>query len=258
MRLTVLGGSAAGPNAGQGCSGYLVEDGRTKLVLDLGPGTLPELRRHTDYRTLDGIVISHLHLDHVLDLLALRFTVAYNPHPIPRPIPLWLPPDGTRVLDKAGEAFSGSEPAERFFSDHFEIAEYDPNAELSVAGTVVTFAPTEHFVPCWAIRVDAAMASGSLVYTADTGPSADLTRFADKSSVLIAEATEPHPAWADPDARGHMTAVEAANLATRARVDHLVLTHLWEEHDVSDALRQAASAFPGPIEVARPALRLTW
>jgi ribonuclease BN (tRNA processing enzyme) len=44
MELTILGGSAAGPNPGQGCSGYLVESGTTRVVVDLGPGTFPELR----------------------------------------------------------------------------------------------------------------------------------------------------------------------------------------------------------------------
>ncbi|HEX7104031.1 MAG TPA: hypothetical protein VF201_15410, partial [Nitrolancea sp.] len=41
--VIVLGGASAAPNPGQGCSGYLVQLGETRIVLDLGPGTLPEL-----------------------------------------------------------------------------------------------------------------------------------------------------------------------------------------------------------------------
>ena len=33
-------GSAAGPNPGQGCSGYLVESGTTQVVIDLGSGNV--------------------------------------------------------------------------------------------------------------------------------------------------------------------------------------------------------------------------
>ena len=69
MKLTVLGGSAASPNVGMGCAGVLLQTDRTRLVLDLGPGTLQELRRHTDFRTLDAVIVSHMHVDHVLDLL---------------------------------------------------------------------------------------------------------------------------------------------------------------------------------------------
>src|SRR5688572_27843045 len=119
MRLTILGGSAAGPNTGQGCSGLLVETATSRLVIDLGPGTLPELRRHADFRTLTGIVVSHLHLDHVLDLLALRFALAYNPVPPPGPIPLWLPPGGRDFFRRVAEAFADSDAAPAFFSDVF-------------------------------------------------------------------------------------------------------------------------------------------
>lgn len=258
MRLTVLGGSAAGPNTGQGCSGYLVESGETRIVLDLGPGTLPELRRHADFRTLDGIVVSHAHLDHVLDLLALRFALAYNPRPAPARIPLWLPPGGGAVLAKAAEAFAAPGEASRFFADRFDIAEYDPARALAVADLTVRFAPTAHFVPCWAIRVESPDADGPLVYTADTGPAADLAPFAGGAAVLVAEASEPHPSPNPPADRGHMTAVEAADLARRADAATLVLTHLWEEHAASAPRDQAATVFSGRIEIARPGLRLTW
>ncbi len=109
MRLTVLGGSAAGPNVGQGCSGYLLDVGSTRLVLDLGPGTLPELRRFADFRTLAGLVVSHLHVDHVLDLVALRFALAYNPVRPPGRLPLWLPPGGQDFL--GGVAAALAEPS---------------------------------------------------------------------------------------------------------------------------------------------------
>ena len=65
MKLTVLGGSAAGGNTGIGCSGLLVQEADTSLVIDLGPGTLLELRKHVDYRVISAIIISHYHLDHI-------------------------------------------------------------------------------------------------------------------------------------------------------------------------------------------------
>lgn len=88
MRLTVLGGSAAGPNPGQGCSGDLVQSGPTGVVLDPGPGTLPELQKHVDYREIDAVVLTHLHADHWLDVVAPRFALTYNPIPARRTVPL--------------------------------------------------------------------------------------------------------------------------------------------------------------------------
>ncbi len=183
--LTVLGGSAASVGTGQGCSGYLVSDDDTRIVLDLGPGTLPELRRHADFRTLDGIVVSHVHLDHVLDLLALRFALAYNPIPAPIPIPLWLPPGGAAVLRQIGEAFAEASRTD-FFAPMFFLAEFDPNDVIEMGNLSVRFARTVHPLPCWAMRIAArSQPDRDLVYTADTGPAADLAVFGAGAAVVI-------------------------------------------------------------------------
>ena len=152
MRLTVLGGSAASPNAGMGCAGLLVQTDRTRLVLDLGPGTLQELRRHTDFRTLDAVIVSHMHVDHVLDLLALRHALAYNPLPAPAPVPIWLPPGGSELLTQATAPFDACDEPGRFAAT-VKVAEYDPARPLPVGDVIVTFAPATHYIPAWAIRV---------------------------------------------------------------------------------------------------------
>src|SRR5215213_1671056 len=104
MELTILGGSAAGPNPGQACSGYLVEGGTTRVVVDLGPGTFPELRGHVDYRLPDGLMLSHGHLDHFLDIFTLRYALAYDPVAADRRLPRGLPPVRLALLDKLAQA----------------------------------------------------------------------------------------------------------------------------------------------------------
>lgn len=258
MKLTVLGGSAAGPNTGQGCSGYLISEDETRLVLDLGPGTLPELRKHTDFRTLDGIVVSHMHLDHVLDLLALRFALAYNPIPAPMPIPLWLPPGGFDVFRQAGAAFAAAGGESRFFSPMFSIAEYDPEGVIAIGRFSIRFAKTVHPLPCWAMRVASSASDRDLIYTADTGPATDLAGFGSGAAVLLSEATLIRPGNEPPEDRGHLTAQEAGDLATRMGVETLVLTHIWEESGRDIAKREAATAFTGSIHAASPGLELSW
>ena len=44
MKLTVVGCSPAWPNPGGAQSGYLLEGGSGRLLLDCGPGVLPALR----------------------------------------------------------------------------------------------------------------------------------------------------------------------------------------------------------------------
>lgn len=258
MRLTTLGGSAAGIGTRQGCSSYLVRSDTTAIVLDMGPGTLAELRAHTDYRTLDGIVISHLHVDHILDLVELRFTLAYNPQPAERPLPLYLPPDGISTLRRIAQAFESPESGLEWFTGVFDVHEYDPNGLVDIGDLTCSFAETVHFVPCWAIRVIAPGDAGDLFYTADTGPAADLAPAARGASVVVAEAahkTAPHMPW---EQRGHLTPAEAATLARDAGAETLVLTHIWEEHGPDELMRRAAETFPGTLLRATPGMEVTW
>ncbi|MDQ3693641.1 MAG: MBL fold metallo-hydrolase [Chloroflexota bacterium] len=259
MRLTVLGGSAAGTNTGQGCSGYLVQSTAANVVLDLGPGTLQELRKHVNFRTLTAIVISHMHVDHMADLLALRFALAYNPVASPGPVPLFLPPGGRSTLDNLAAVFSRGPDAKEFFSSVFTITEYEPSETLAIADTCLTFFTTAHYVPCWAIRLSAPVANaGDLTYTADTGPAADIAKFATGSSVLVAEATLRETPSAVDAARGHLSAAEAGQLATSAKAATLVLTHLWEELGFETYRDRAAATFAGRLELARPGLHIEW
>jgi ribonuclease BN (tRNA processing enzyme) len=258
MELVVLGGSAAGGNTGAGCAGFLVQSEQTRLVLDLGPGTLLELRRHADYRELDGVVISHLHLDHMLDVLSLRFLLKYNPIKPTKRIPLWMPPGGRAMLERIAAALDPDPDEGPFFDTVFDVADFDPGETLALGNLAIRFAPTVHYIPCWAMRLSNGVDSEDLVYTADTGPAANLGEFVKGAAVLIAEATLPGPGKEPRDVRGHQTAAEAAQLAVEAGVDVLVLAHTWEEYGFDSYLADAKSYFDGIIELARPGLNISW
>lgn len=254
--VIVLGGASAAPNPGQGCSGYLIQLGAAHIVLDLGPGTLPELRRHTRLERLDAIVVSHLHVDHILDLVALWWGWLYHPVPLPKPIPLFVPPGGGARLRQILATFGRDDEAERFFTDICAVTEYDPERVLTIAGVTIRFAPTVHYIPCWAVRLE--NDAGIVAYTADTGPSADLVPLALDADLLIAEAMLPPDFSGDPPGRGSSTPAEAARLARHAGAKRLILTHRWAEDDPGAAIAAATVIFDGPIQVAERGLAVRW
>jgi ribonuclease BN (tRNA processing enzyme) len=256
MELTILGGSAAGPNPGQGCSGYLIQSGVTRVVVDLGSGTFAELRRHADYRLLDGVVLSHGHLDHVLDILTLRCALAYNPVGAHRRISLWLPPGGLDLLHRLAQAVADDTDTDEFLSV-FDANEYDPEAPLTIGALKFHFHPTVHYVPCWAMRISNGI-DGDLFYTADSGPAANLAAVATGSHLIVAEGTDQGRSKEPYQSRGHMTPAEAGALARDAGAVVLVLSHLWVEDDLDRALIQASRNFGGPVELATPGLHLSW
>ncbi len=252
MQLTVLGGAAAWPNPGQGCSSYLVTASHCKLLLDCGPDTLLELRKHTPLGAIDAVVISHCHSDHILDLVTFRYALVYSKDRASTRIPLWLPPGGEEILQALGSALgSQGETTVDFWGDVFEIREYDAESTLGFGDLSVDFARTQHFTPCYAIRVK--LSSGkTIVYGADMGEIDSLVEFSTGASLLVAEATADSNEGIELDQRGHITPEDAGDWAARSSVDRLVICHLWSERDPAEVVRRAATHFDRPIDVATP------
>ena len=86
MRITVLGKSPAWQDAGGACSGYLIEEHGTCLLLDCGNGVFSKLRKFRDYTAVQGVVLSHLHADHFLDLVPYSYALTYAP----KRQPVWI------------------------------------------------------------------------------------------------------------------------------------------------------------------------
>ncbi|OGO41974.1 MAG: hypothetical protein A2Z04_01325 [Chloroflexi bacterium RBG_16_57_9] len=249
MKLTILGASPACPNAGGACSGYLVESGGTYLLLDCGPGVLSRLQLHVHYRAVSAVVISHIHADHILDLIPFAEGLKYGPYIGPaRRIPVYMPPGGAQFLADLARPL-GTTPD--FFGSVFDLQDYDPAQPLTVGSLRIGFSAVNHYIPTWAIRVS--IDGRALVYSADTGPSDALASFAHGAELLLIEATLPDRA-VTPDMWGHLSAAEAGQIAHAAGVKRLVLTHIWQEFDRQQLLQAARSTFSGPVETAHEGL----
>jgi ribonuclease BN (tRNA processing enzyme) len=61
VRLTVLGGCGAWPEAGQACSGFLVQHEGFNLLMDIGYATLPRLLGILGADSVHAVVITHGH-----------------------------------------------------------------------------------------------------------------------------------------------------------------------------------------------------
>ncbi|MGB3328944.1 MAG: MBL fold metallo-hydrolase [Thermomicrobiales bacterium] len=255
MTLTVLGASASCPDAGDACSGYLVRQGETALLVDCGSGVLGTLRREIGFDRVNAILISHFHPDHFLDLVPMRYGLRYDIRaeggtaPIrPR---LFVPPGGIAYLAGLGTSLRNNP---RFFADAFQLAEYDPATTLDLDGIAVTFQRTTHDEPTWAMALTG-RDGARLVYTADTKESPEVERFAAHADLLLCESTYPAAAGAHTDGSGHhLSSLQAGELARRAHVRRLMLTHFWPGIPRQRFLDDAERAFGAPAILAQPGL----
>src|SRR5947209_262668 len=99
--LTVLGVASGTPAEESGCSAYLISHAGTTILLDCGPGILGRLRGFVGVHDLAAVLITHMHTDHVLDLVPLNGALLSERPPGQRErrrLPVLLPPGGLETL----------------------------------------------------------------------------------------------------------------------------------------------------------------
>jgi ribonuclease BN (tRNA processing enzyme) len=257
MRITVLGKSPSWQDAGGACSGYLVEDGETRLLLDCGNGVFAKLRQHLDYTQLDAILISHLHADHILDLVPFAYALTYAPRQQPVPVagyPGTDSPARPRLIAPGGATrcfrrLTGSWGSEELIANAFELEEYDPASTVEVGPLRAHFKEVPHFTTTYAIDFSSTSDGGRFTYSADCRPGDELVEIARDTDLLLVEATLPRPERTGD--RGHMTPAEAGDHARRAGAKRVVLTHISDELDAEWAREEGSEAYGGQVEVAR-------
>ncbi len=224
MYLTILGNNGPFPAPGGACSSYLLESdsGDTRLLVDLGPGALSHLMRAAAPETLSGVVVSHLHYDHVCDLLPMQYALQFSARERPLPVFAPLRPERVRAL--------------------LECPYYDlfAHEDISIGEMRVDFVPAIHPVEGSCVRVTCDGAT--LVFTGDTNRNPALELFADGCNLLLADAGLSRADWTEK--KPHLSAALCGALARDVRAGALLLTHLNPIYDPQALLAEAREAYP--------------
>jgi ribonuclease BN (tRNA processing enzyme) len=235
LKLTVLGCLGAYPYKGQGTSSYLLESDGFKLLLDAGSTTLVNLEEQLDPLTLDAVILSHYHHDHIADLGVLQYYRQLYPTLEPTPVlPIYGHTDDPIHFEELNLA--GVSEARPYFEAE----------ELKIGPFLITFMKTIHPVPCYAMRFVEAATGKVFVFTGDSGYLESFVDFAKDADVFLAdtylfEGNERHHA--------HFTAKESGEIAKAANVKKLVLTHLPQHGSLAELKQQAENAADNQLPV---------
>ena len=244
LRLTILGKSPSWQDSDGACSGYLVEAAGLRLLIDCGNGVFAKLRRYAAYERIDAVLVSHLHADHLLDLVPFAYALRYGP-PLRSDRPLLHAPPGARL---ALRRLCGAWDSDTLIEDAFELRESDPDRGLELAGIRVRFLSVPHYVASYALELTVEGGHDRLIFSADCGPNDELVEFARGAALLLIESTLLE---AEPDEPvGHLTAAQAGAIGRLADVGRLVLTHYSDQLDPAQLRGQAETAFGRMIELA--------
>ncbi|WP_422373596.1 MBL fold metallo-hydrolase [Hoeflea sp.] len=278
-RLVILGakGGPAIRPGGPSPTASLLEIGGRRIVIDCGLGVSRGLvEAGMALPTLDLVVITHLHSDHVLELGPLIHTAWTSG--LKTPVEIWGPVGTRTVWD--GFVASLSYDIELRIDDEgrpdirdlVRIHEFGEGRLIEEDGLIVEALRVDHppVEECYAIRVR--HEGRVIVFSADTAYFPPLADFARGADILVHEAM--HPSGVDRlVARtgngerlkahllaSHTMASDAGRIASSAKVGHLVLNHLVPADDPEigegDWRAELAATWDGPLTIGRDGLSL--
>ncbi|WP_239476711.1 MBL fold metallo-hydrolase [Nocardia arizonensis] len=258
------------PADGAASSGYLVDTGRSKILLDCGPGIAVMLTKYMHASELDAVVISHMHLDHCYDVLPIGKQAMlpygktwlvdtdgegeFHGEAERERIKLFVPAGARETLDRLAELFPVQTipHLNRAFDFAYEVIEYERGAAYPLDDCTITMVPMVHTAPDCGVRIDSP--TGSVAFTGDTGWNENLVTLADKVDIFLAEASLAQP---DHTAHGHLSATEVGKAAAAGGARSVVLTHFTAPQDEWKEARRAdaAAEFDGPVHIGEPGMR---
>ena len=251
MKVTVVGCAAAySTDPDRSSSSYLVEDGETRILLDLGQGSFAQLWRYTSPAKVAAVVISHMHADHNVDLIPLRHWTRYGNRGYGPA--LFGPTDLRRRFSEFQQPYSEPGLPPDFLADLKGNA-LTPGS-FAVGDLRIEARHVTHIPDSFAFRVSAAAGHGpGVVYSGDCGEPDDLLPLVREGDVLLCEAGF----GVVRDSPGiHLTAGEAGGVAARTGAARLVLTHFHDRAGRDALIAAAAKEFNGPVDLAQPGMTL--
>ncbi|HUF50471.1 MAG TPA: ribonuclease Z [Longimicrobiales bacterium] len=294
IRVTFLGTAASRPTVARNVSAVMVQRAGDSLLFDCGEGTQRQMMRYGTGFAVHDIFFTHLHADHFLGVIGLlrtmglqgreepmrlwapvagaqvlREAVNLGMDRVPFPVEITELQPGAHV-ERAGYDIvtyrSDHGPRSLGFAliEGERLGRFDPGRarELGVPegplfgrlhrgeSVVVdgrTIAPSDLVGP--------ARPGRRVVYSGDTRPCRETLEIARDADLLIHDATFTHDEAERARDTAHATAREAADLARRAGVLRLALTHISARYadDTRPLEREARAVFP-PAVVAHDGL----
>ncbi len=278
MQLTILGTSATVPTKERNHSGYLLTYDAEGLLFDCGEGIQRQMKiAGISFSKITKILITHWHGDHMLGLPGLLQSMAM--HEYTKNLHIYGPPGSAEKFKKLLDAFESSYRIEAVMHDIKEGMILD-NKDFYVEAYPLSHSTKCYgyrFVEKDKRRINMSaikkmeIPEGPLIgklqqgqpilvkgkkitpdmvstltkgrvfgYISDTRPSKGCNDIAKDADVLLCESTFTSDEKAKAEEYKHMTAEEAAQIASQNNAKKLILTHLSARYKDTHVLETEA------------------
>ena len=251
MKITILGSGTCIPSLKRSPCAALIRGKSIHILLDAGPGTMGQLlKMGIQINDIDMILLSHFHLDHCAEIAPFLFATKYPGFKRKKKLTLVGGTGVKTLFEKLNNAYDNILDIPE---DYFQIMELNEKGslDLNLEGIQLDYTSVHHKTESRAFRLTD-QTGFSVVYSGDTDYSNNLIDLSRESDILICESALPD----GQKVPGHLTPSLAGDIAAKANVKKLVLTHFYPECDDVNIKAQCQKTFKGQVILAQDLLNL--
>ncbi len=246
--LIVLGSGTGVPSLRRGSPGLLLFSDSTKILIDSGSGTLRKmLEVGVTYRDVDTLLYTHIHPDHVSDLVPILFACKYAELPREKDL-LCVGGHGFRAyFDNLKSLYGHWIEAQSYKLTIKEISEEG----LLYRDLRILSRPMAHISESVGYRIEFKDGK-SITVSGDTDYCQNIIDLALEVDLLVLECSFPDGEKAE----GHLTPSLAGRIALESRCRKLLLYHLYPICDQYDILMQCRQVYRGEVLLAEDLMKV--
>jgi len=245
--LILLGTGTVVPRLDRSSSAYLLNANGKNILIDCGAGTLRRLlEADTSYNDIDLLLLTHLHPDHTADLVPFLFACGYASVPRTRPLKIIGGKGLKHFFTQLDNTFGRHLTSKHFDLNIREVGDESWNWEgIGFESRSVFHIPNSRG---FALEADGKKIS----FSGDSGYCQALIELADKSDVFVCECALPDHEKPE----NHLSPSLVADIAAKANVSRLVLTHFYPEVESEPIAEIVGRKFNGEVILGEDLMRI--
>lgn len=226
----------------------LVSIAGDKVLVDGGTGTMRRLlEAGYHYRDVDYLFYTHVHPDHVVDLVPFLFATKHTPgYTRTKPLLVIGPPGFREFFSKLMDVFGRWVLSDDYHLDLREIGE----SSLRLKGWEVSTRLLSHPVHSLAYRFSGDGAAA--VISGDTSYCPAIVEHASGADLLVIECSFPD----EYQVEGHLTPKLASQIARESGCKRLLITHIYPVASPEELAEACRKGFDGEVIPGRDLLEV--
>ena len=248
MELIILGSGTCVPSLKRGASGLVVKADGKIILIDSGTGTLERLLKGgITYRDVDVICYTHIHPDHISDLVPFLFTCRYGILPRQKDLLIIGGNGFIEFFNRLKQVFG-----QWLNADNYKFVLKEVVNEAIVIGNLkISTRQPVHIKESVSYRFETSEGK-TIVFSGDTDYCESIIALGQNADILVLECSFPDALKTD----GHLSPAIAGEIASKSNCKKLILTHFYPLCEKYDLISECRKTYSGDIVLAEDLMKL--